>query len=73
MHQKLVNANSPPVSPQAHLQPDIGIAWVLALHLQWPDLSLAEIRRIDEDLVPAFLADRWDPDPVSHLHAALHI
>jgi hypothetical protein len=31
------------------------VAWYRALILQWPGVSLAEIRRMDRDLVPAFL------------------
>ncbi len=39
------------------MHPDIGVAWIRALTLQWPGMSLADIHRIDEDLLPALLAD----------------
>jgi hypothetical protein len=53
---------------QAHSTPDIAVAWVHALIVQYAGMSLADIRQIDEGLLPAFLASHYGKLSVS-LHS----
>jgi hypothetical protein len=44
---------------QAHSHKDIGVAWFRAIILQWGGMSLAEVRKMDQELLPAFLAKQY--------------
>jgi hypothetical protein len=44
---------------QAHAHPDIGVAWIRSLALQASGMSLAEIRQVDAELLPAFLVEHY--------------
>ncbi len=48
------------LSLQAHSHPDIGIAWMRALVVQYAGMSIPEIRRLDEDLLSAFLPWQYE-------------
>jgi hypothetical protein len=63
----------PTLSLQAHSHPDIGIAWMRALTVQYTGMSLVEIRRIDVDLLPAFLAQQYDKLQVIHVVLAVRL
>jgi hypothetical protein len=52
---------------QAHAHNRIAEAWVYALGLQASGMSLPDIRRIDEELLPASLLGLYDEVDVSLL------